>query len=161
MLYVIGETTGALGASLYARVVLGLKGEDAGAPPPVDLAEEVRIGGFVRSLIQRGLVNAVHDVSDGGIACAATEMAMASACGVTLVPDRDPETERAEPGLFGEDQGRYLIAANEDQVREWQSQGFLPPRWASSAATVSSSERVLGQDGAEFSVRSEDASRRL
>ncbi|MGB2176962.1 MAG: phosphoribosylformylglycinamidine synthase subunit PurL [Hyphomonas sp.] len=151
-LYVIGETKGALGASLYARVVLGLKGEDAGAPPPVDLAEEVRIGGFVRSLIQRGLVNAVHDVSDGGIACAATEMAMASACGVTLVPDREPETERAEPGLFGEDQGRYLIAANEDQVREWQSQGFLPTALGKFGGDSVVLRTGLGQDGAEFSV---------
>ena len=81
-----------------------------------------------------------------------TEMAMASACGVTLVPDREPETERAEPGLFGEDQGRYLIAANEDQVREWQSQGFLPTALGKFGGDSVVLRTGLGQDGAEFSV---------
>ena len=36
-LILIGETKGHLGASLYAREILGLKGEDLGPPPPVDL----------------------------------------------------------------------------------------------------------------------------
>jgi phosphoribosylformylglycinamidine synthase len=152
MLYVIGETAGALGASLYARVVLGLKGEDAGAPPPVNLAEEVRIGGFVRSLIERGLVNAVHDVSDGGIACAAAEMALASGCGVTLVPDRDPEETRSEPGLFGEDQGRYLIAATEDQCREWESHGFLPAVLGKFGGDSIVLRTGTGKDGTEYTV---------
>ncbi|WP_321489707.1 phosphoribosylformylglycinamidine synthase subunit PurL [uncultured Hyphomonas sp.] len=152
MLFVIGETNGALGASLYARVVLGLKGADAGAPPPVALAEEVRTGGFIRSLIERGLVNAVHDVSDGGIACAATEMALASGCGVTFVPDRDPEEPRSEAGLFGEDQGRYLIAATEEQCREWKSEGFLPAVLGKFGGDSVVLRTGLGNDGAEFKV---------
>ncbi|KCZ83580.1 phosphoribosylformylglycinamidine synthase II [Hyphomonas adhaerens MHS-3] len=152
MLYVIGNTEGVLGASLYARVILGLRGEDMGAPPPVNLAEEVRIGEFVRSLIKRGLVHAVHDVSDGGIACAATEMALASGCGVSLVPDREPDVKRAEPGLFGEDQGRYLIAATEDQCREWKSHGFLPAVLGKFGGDSVILRTGLGQDGVEFAV---------
>ncbi|HAE28925.1 MULTISPECIES: phosphoribosylformylglycinamidine synthase subunit PurL [Hyphomonas] len=152
MLYVIGNTEGVLGASLYARVILGLRGEDMGAPPPVNLTEEVRIGEFVRSLIKRGLVHAVHDVSDGGIACAATEMALASGCGVSLVPDREPDVKRAEPGLFGEDQGRYLIAATEDQCREWKSHGFLPAVLGKFGGDSVILRTGLGQDGVEFAV---------
>ncbi len=152
MLYVIGETEGALGASLYARVILGLQGDDAGGPPPVNLAEEVRIGEFVRGLIKRGLVHAVHDVSDGGIACAATEMALASGCGVSLVPDREGDVKRAEPGLFGEDQGRYLIAATEDQCREWKSHGFLPAVMGKFGGDSVTLRTGLGPEGVEFSV---------
>lgn len=152
MLYVIGNTEGVLGASLYARVILGLRGEDMGAPPPVNLAEEVRIGEFVRSLIKRGLVHAVHDISDGGIACAATEMALASGCGVSLVPDREPDVKRAEPGLFGEDQGRYLIAATEDQCREWKSHGFLPAVLGKFGGDSVILRTGLGQDRVEFAV---------
>ncbi|KJS24311.1 MAG: phosphoribosylformylglycinamidine synthase [Hyphomonadaceae bacterium BRH_c29] len=151
-LIVIGQTNGALGASLYARTVLGLKGDALGAPPPVDLAEEVRIGGFIRSLIQSGLVNAVHDVSEGGIACAAAEMALASGCGVTLVPDREPGDQRAEPGLFGEDQGRYLIAASEEQRREWESKGFMPATLGKFGGDSVVLETGWGVEGATFTV---------
>ncbi|KCZ87742.1 phosphoribosylformylglycinamidine synthase subunit PurL [Hyphomonas jannaschiana] len=151
-LYVIGATEGALGASLYARVILGLKGEEAGAPPPVKLAEEVRLGGFVRSLIQSGLANAVHDVSDGGIACAAAEMAMASACGVKLMPGCQPEDNRADLGFFGEDQGRYLIAANEDQVRAWESEGFLLTELGKFGGDSIVLKTGLDENGKEFSI---------
>ena len=76
VLILIGETKGHLGASLYAREWLGLKGEELGPPPRVDLEMEIRNAAFVRKLIEDGRVNAVHDVSDGGIACAAAEMAL-------------------------------------------------------------------------------------
>ena len=52
-----------LGQSLYLRDILG---REEGPPPPVDLAQEKRVGDFVRALILDGLVTAVHDVSDGG-----------------------------------------------------------------------------------------------
>ena len=77
------------------------------ASPPVDLAVERRNGDFVRFLIRSGKARVVHDLSDGGLACAAAELALASGVGVTL---RASSTARAHPYLFGEDQARYLIA---------------------------------------------------
>jgi phosphoribosylformylglycinamidine synthase len=53
-------------------------------------------------------VSAVHDLSDGGLAVAAAEMALASDVGVELSPTSHAH---AHGFLFGEDQGRYLIAA--------------------------------------------------
>ncbi|HPE47031.1 MAG TPA: phosphoribosylformylglycinamidine synthase subunit PurL [Hyphomonas sp.] len=155
-LILIGKTKGALGASLYSRVILGLHGDSAGAPPPVDLGEEARIGGFVRGLIERGLVNAVHDASDGGIACAAAEMALVSGVGVTLVPDREPEEMRAEPGLFGEDQARYLIAATEEQCAAWDSRGFLPSVLGTFGGDSVVLETGWGPDGVSYSVTLSD-----
>ncbi|MEM1087380.1 MAG: AIR synthase-related protein, partial [Pseudomonadota bacterium] len=108
VLILIGETTGHLGASLYAREILGLDGEEAGPPPPVDLEVEKRNADFVRSLIEQGLVNAVHDVSDGGIACAVAEMALASGVGFEFREDDDMPLDI----LFGEQQGRFLIASS-------------------------------------------------
>jgi phosphoribosylformylglycinamidine synthase len=102
-LLLLGESHGALGASLYLRECLG---REDGAPPPVDLAAERRNGDFVRGLIRSGAVSVVHDLSDGGLALAAAEMALASDQGVLL--DIDPAQALAL--LFGEDQGRYLIA---------------------------------------------------
>ena len=124
-LILIGETKGHLGASLYAREILRLEGEALGPPPPVDLETEKRNADFVRSLIEQGLVNAVHDVSDGGIACAAAEMALASGVSCAIAIDEilmefDVENEehyRLKPNkvsdLFSEDQHRYLLSTTQ------------------------------------------------
>ena len=126
-LILIGETRGHLGASLYAREWLGLKGEAAGPPPPVDLAAEKRNADFVRSLIEQGLVNAVHDVSEGGIACAAAEMALASGVGLTFNADSQLYSVVGQgppnglPGtacLFDESSGRLLLATNRDKAKQ-------------------------------------------
>jgi phosphoribosylformylglycinamidine synthase subunit PurL len=105
----IGATEGWLGQSIYLRDVCG---REEGAPPPVDLVEEKRNGGFVRQLIRSGQVDTVHDLSDGGIALALAEMAIAGNVGaeVTAFPEDLP----LHAFLFGEDQARYLIAVDED-----------------------------------------------
>ena len=75
----------------------------------MDLAVERRNGDFVRGLIRIGRRSAVvHDLSDGGLVVAAAEMALASDVGVEL--NADLATTHAHAFLFGEDQGRYLIA---------------------------------------------------
>ena len=106
-LLVIGSSHGELGSSLYLRELFG---REDGAPPPVDLQFERRNGDFVRGLIRAGQVSAVHDLSDGGLAIAAAEMALASDVGVELSPT---SLAHAHGFLFGEDQGRYLIATPE------------------------------------------------
>jgi phosphoribosylformylglycinamidine synthase len=103
-LILLGVSHGELGASLYLREVLG---REDGAPPPVDLAAERKAGDLVRDLIRDRKVAAVHDLSDGGLVVAAAEMALASDIGVTLDAT---SAAHAHPFLFGEDQGRYLIA---------------------------------------------------
>jgi phosphoribosylformylglycinamidine (FGAM) synthase-like enzyme len=105
------DSSGNIGASLYVRVVLGLDGPGTGSPPPVNLDVEKRNATFVRRLIRDGLVHAVHDVSDGGILCAATEMALAAGVGVTI----DPPTLQGASSValrFGESQARYLLAVD-------------------------------------------------
>jgi phosphoribosylformylglycinamidine synthase II len=99
---------GWLGQSLVLREVLG---REEGAPPPVDLARERRVGDFVRALIEAGPVRTCHDVSDGGLAVAVAEMALAGDRGVRLAPAAIPAGVPALAALFGEDQGRYVIAA--------------------------------------------------
>ncbi len=105
----IGTTEGWLGRSIYLRDVCG---REEGAPPPVDLVQEKRNGDFVRQLIRSGQVKTVHDVSDGGIALALAEMAMAGNVGAEITAF--PEDLPLHAFLFGEDQGRYLIAVDED-----------------------------------------------
>ena len=106
-LVLIGETVGELGASIYLREVLG---REDGAPPPVDLQLEKKTGDFVRAQIEAGALTVVHDLSDGGLLVAAAEVALASDCGVEL--DATSPTH-AHVLLFGEDQGRYLVAVQD------------------------------------------------
>ena len=112
MLILIGETRGELGASIYLRELFG---REEGAPPPVDLNAEKNHARAVRHLIQTDQVTIVHDLSDGGLACAAADMALASSVGLSL----SNPTDVADHGFyFGEDQARYLLAVNPDQL-DW------------------------------------------
>jgi phosphoribosylformylglycinamidine synthase subunit PurL len=102
-IWLVGGAPGWLGQSAWLMTVAG---REEGAPPPVDLAAERRNGEFVASLIQSEKVNAVHDLSDGGLALALAEMAMAGEIGASL------EAEGLEHAFFfGEDQGRYVLTA--------------------------------------------------
>jgi phosphoribosylformylglycinamidine synthase II len=97
-----------LGQSIWLRE--RLRRED-GPPPPVDLAHEKSVGDFVRALIRERKVTAVHDCSDGGLAVAVAEMAMASGIGATVAL---PAGAAPPTALFGEDQGRYVLTAPEN-----------------------------------------------
>jgi phosphoribosylformylglycinamidine synthase len=101
----LGETRGHLGASIYLREI---EGRREGAPPPVDLAAERKIGDFVRAQIAAGKVTACHDLSDGGLAVALAEMALAGNLGASIaLAGADKPTIHG--WLFGEDQARYLV----------------------------------------------------
>jgi phosphoribosylformylglycinamidine synthase subunit PurL len=105
VLILVGEAQGWLGGSLLWQQLLG---RDDGAPPPVRLAVERRNGDAVRGLIGAGLVEACHDLADGGLAVAVAEMCLVSGIGAEVtVPGEAPA---AIAWLFGEDQARYLLA---------------------------------------------------
>ena len=104
-LVLVGNTQGWLGQSLWLREIAG---QEAGPPPPVDLAAERRHGDFVRGEILSGAVRACHDLSDGGLLVALAEMAMAGNTGATL--QAPPAGIAAHGWWFGEDQGRYVLA---------------------------------------------------
>jgi phosphoribosylformylglycinamidine synthase subunit PurL len=55
----------------------------------------------------------VHDLSDGGLAAAATDLALVNDIGVYLEPRRDIASDA---WLWGEDQARYLIAVPADEA---------------------------------------------
>ena len=109
-LILIGDTTGWLGSSVYLAEILS---REDGAPPPVDLAVEKQNGDYIRMLIRNRRVNAVHDLSDGGLAVAACEMAFSSGQGITL---SGPENGQRHGWFFGEDQARYLLAVEKNSV---------------------------------------------
>jgi phosphoribosylformylglycinamidine synthase II len=106
-LVLLGLTRGHLAQSLVMAEILD---REEGPPPPVDLAAERRAGLFLLAAAEEGLVAAAHDLSDGGLAVAAAEMALAGRIGVRLEEDA---LLSALGWFFGEDQGRYLVATRD------------------------------------------------
>jgi phosphoribosylformylglycinamidine synthase II len=96
------------GSSEYAKEILGALW---GYPPELDLEQESALQKAVIELIQQGLVESVHDCSDGGIAVALAEKALPKAIGarINLASAGLP----AEFVLFGEDAGRILISCDQ------------------------------------------------
>jgi len=111
-LVLIGATRGHLGQS---ALLADLRGIEAGAPPAVDLDAERRAGEMLRAANRAGLLRAAHDLSDGGLALAAAEMALASGRGLELAGP-EPGGPDLAGWLFGEDQGRYLVACGAADV---------------------------------------------
>ncbi len=100
----VGKSPGHLGQSaLLAEMFNRVEGD----APPVDLMAEKRHGDFIRA--HHDWIRACTDLSDGGLALAAFEMAEAAGVGICLESDDTA-------ALFGEDQARYLIACNFDQA---------------------------------------------
>jgi phosphoribosylformylglycinamidine synthase subunit PurL len=93
-----------LGQSLWLKE---LHGRQDGGAPKVDLDKERAAGEIVRELVASGLATAAHDCSDGGLAVALAEMALASGIGFRVMAGAG----WANPAefFFGESQGRYVI----------------------------------------------------
>ena len=100
----IGETSGHLGQTALLHEVFSRSDGDA---PKVNLKIERKHGEFI--LTNRNLINACIDLSDGGLALAAFELAHHSNIGFEIY-------EENTEFLFSEDQARYLLACNFDQA---------------------------------------------
>ncbi|MGB0812258.1 MAG: phosphoribosylformylglycinamidine synthase subunit PurL [Paracoccaceae bacterium] len=100
----IGETSGHLGQTALLHEVFSRSDGDA---PKVNLKMERKHGEFI--LTNRNLINACIDLSDGGLALAAFELAHQSNVGFEIY-------EENTEFLFSEDQARYLLACNFDQA---------------------------------------------
>ncbi|VVB65962.1 Phosphoribosylformylglycinamidine synthase subunit PurL [Candidatus Gugararchaeum adminiculabundum] len=108
-LVLVGETRAEIGGSEYCRTILGAH---CGVLPEPDLAAEKRNGEFVLANWEN--INAVHDVSRGGIAYALLEMCVQADMGAKITLDPIPmsgkEHVREEDIVFSETHGRYIIA---------------------------------------------------
>jgi phosphoribosylformylglycinamidine synthase II len=109
-IFAVGEREGHLGQSIWLREV---HGREEGPPPHVDLRAERRTGDFVRAAITAGHVSACHDVSDGGLAVALAEMALASGIGAMI---NEAQPFGVAESFFGEDQGLYLVTVPDEAL---------------------------------------------
>jgi phosphoribosylformylglycinamidine synthase subunit PurL len=130
----LGGHGGHMGQSMYLSVV---EGREDGAPPPVDLERERRHGEFVLGLISHSQVTAVHDVSDGGLAAAVIEMALASGRGAALDPLDHVQ-------LFAEDQARYILTCPVKEAAKIITQAHVKGVDVVRLGTVSGNTIIVG-----------------
>ena len=111
----ITDVESEFGSSEFAKEILGALW---GYPPELDLEKEAALQKAVIELIREGLVDSVHDCSDGGLAVALAEKAFAQGVGarVKLASNGLP----AEFVLFGEDASRIVISCDPARVSRIQ-----------------------------------------
>ncbi len=106
----LGHTAAELGGSEWAAVVHGRTG---GVPPAANLDAAVALHGVVRDLVVERVVAGVHDCSDGGLAVALTEMAIAGGVGFEIeLPGDVP----LAAGCFSESANRVLLSVDPASV---------------------------------------------
>jgi phosphoribosylformylglycinamidine synthase II len=89
-----------------------------GLPQP-DVAAVAAACATVRDAVRAGKLASVHDISDGGLACAAAESAIANGIGCQL--NLEPLRERGcspEEALFGEGAGGFLVSGDRATLEE-------------------------------------------
>ena len=111
ILLVIGKTEGHLDQSLFARDILN---EKNGPPPEINLFNEKNNGETILKLIDKRFIKSAHDVSLGGIITALSKMCIKGKKGATL--KKPNYLINQFEYLFGEDQGRYIIEINKDDL---------------------------------------------
>ncbi|MBL4576182.1 MAG: phosphoribosylformylglycinamidine synthase II, partial [Opitutaceae bacterium] len=116
-LILLGGLPNELGGSQYLKLIHDLKTGDA---PVVDLEKESRQNEFVLSEISAGRIVAAHDISDGGLLVAVSEMLFGKeeTYGAKIVLPAVVSEGRLDEVLFGESQGRILLAVEPEHLEE-------------------------------------------
>lgn len=114
-LMLLGDTRDEFDGSVWAQVTADHLG---GLPPKVDLDRERLLAEVLRSASRDGLVSAAHDLSEGGLAQAVVEAALAgeTGCRIVLPEGADPFVQ-----LFSESAGRVLVAVPRTEESRFRS----------------------------------------
>ncbi|GHC87635.1 phosphoribosylformylglycinamidine synthase subunit PurL [Streptomyces flavofungini] len=104
LLYLLGETHEEFGGSAWSQVVHDHLG---GLPPKVDLERERLLGEILISASRDGMVDAAHDLSDGGLIQAVVESCLRGGVGARLVV---PDGLDAFTFLLSESAGRAVVS---------------------------------------------------
>ncbi|MEM3880244.1 MAG: phosphoribosylformylglycinamidine synthase subunit PurL [Candidatus Bathyarchaeia archaeon] len=119
LLYIVGQTFNELGGSEYYK----LRGYLGKSVPKVRAAQAKRTFRAITKAIDLGLVKACHDLSEGGLAVAAAEMAFAGGLGLKLdlraVPNK--QVSRSDFLLFSESNSRFLVEVDAKDKADFEA----------------------------------------
>ncbi|HEY5432985.1 MAG TPA: phosphoribosylformylglycinamidine synthase subunit PurL [Coriobacteriia bacterium] len=146
----LGETADELGGSEYLSTVHGVI---AGVPPAMDVVEERAIHEALLAAIEAGLVRSAHDCSEGGVAVALAECAIAGGLGATVTLDDDLAPVSS---LFSETQGRIVVTCAESDA-ETLTDLFVARGVTFSVIGEVGGDRLVIEDKVDVSLRALEA----
>jgi phosphoribosylformylglycinamidine synthase len=145
-IFAVGQTYRDLGGSEYYRL-RGFLGESV---PQVRLPQAKQATEGLTKAVDNGCVGSCHDMSEGGLAVAAAEMAFSSPYGLEMhlrsLP-RTAESDRDDYLLFSESNSRYLVEVPENQTDEFRRIVGDVPHGALGRVTADPRFRVYGLNG--------------
>ncbi|UOD34207.1 phosphoribosylformylglycinamidine synthase subunit PurL [Deferribacteraceae bacterium V6Fe1] len=109
---IIGKDKYEIGASEYLKVCHSTV---AGDVPEVDLDAEKKLIDFMVKAVDERLINSAHDISEGGLAVALSEMTLENEIGCEVSFD---ENIRNDLLLFSETQARGIIEVNSINIEK-------------------------------------------
>ncbi len=126
LIYVLGEDYEEMGGSEYMKVI---HNKVAGEIPKIDLQTEKDLHSFLLQLIQKGLINSAHDISEGGIICALAECCIINDEKPVGANVKIPVKTREDFSFFSESQSRVIVSvdkANQNKFETAASKSFTP-----------------------------------
>jgi phosphoribosylformylglycinamidine synthase II len=144
--YLVGATYDELAGSEYARFL----GGQGATVPQVRPAAALKAMKALSSAIGKQMVSACHDLSEGGIAVAAAEMAFAGDLGMSLDLGRVPMGEdipRDDVVLFSESNSRFLVEVPQTCTTAFETAMADVPCARIGAVQKSPMLTVVGRDG--------------
>ncbi|MDO5581577.1 MAG: phosphoribosylformylglycinamidine synthase subunit PurL [Planctomycetia bacterium] len=164
-LYLIGETKNELGGSHFSLV----RSFTGGAVPTVDIPVARRTFYAVHEAIKKGHVRAVHDLSEGGLAASAAEMAFAGDLGAELwfahlpaipsekgkeniIPGVEENKQEDMIRLFSESNSRFLIEVPADDTAAFEKifAEADVPHYQIGKTTAEKRLSITGKDGSSL-----------
>ncbi|MGH1437282.1 MAG: phosphoribosylformylglycinamidine synthase subunit PurL, partial [Lewinella sp.] len=140
-IYLLGQSREDLGSSEYLRLIHGVEQSPV---PYFDLEEEYALQQEVSKIIKAGLIDACHDVSEGGLFVTLMEAAMPK--GIGFAVNTDPSI-RKDAFLFGESQSRVMVAVKPEQeealLNHLKAQNIINTKLGQ---TVAGNVTIDGQD---------------
>jgi len=107
LIFMIGKAQNDLNSSEYLSNYLGIKDTPA---PYFELEEEFQVQAAIKGLIQSGVLQSCHDVSDGGLFMSLFDKCLQNELGFDITL---PEEFRRDAFLFGESQSRVIVSVAE------------------------------------------------
>jgi phosphoribosylformylglycinamidine synthase len=114
LLFIVGETKNELGGSHYYKI----NGQIGANVPKLELEKAPQIAKRISDAIAQKLVVSCHDCSEGGLAVALAEMALAGGLGIEAdlrgLP-KSKDCSRVDTQLFSESNSRYIVEVEQEK----------------------------------------------
>lgn len=126
LIYLLGEDYEEVGGSEYLKLIYNLV---TGEIPRIDLQTERDLHKLILHLIDNGLINSAHDISDGGIITAIAESCIINPIKALGAKVKIPIKTREDFSFFSESQSRVIVSVNPESKEKFEeivSKSFTP-----------------------------------